>query len=112
MRKNVANNKKNSSKKTSQKNQVLTFVKIMIVVTFFVFEFFLYKNYLNKEDEIYQKQNSFNDELGEKFLSSIRKKDFFNDVKYINEYYAKYEKNLKLTTMISQKNIPNEEINE
>lgn len=104
MRKNVTNNKKKSSQKTSQNNQVITFVKIMIIVTFFVFEFFLYKNYLIKEDEIYQKQNSFNNELGEKFSSSIRKKDFFNDVKYINEYYAKYEENLKLTTMISQKN--------
>ncbi|MGF6907240.1 hypothetical protein [Fusobacterium sp. PH5-44] len=112
MGKDCTSNKKNPSKKNSQKNHVFTFVKVMIVIAFFLFEIFLYNGYSRREEEIYHKQNNFNNEIGEKFSSSIRKKDFFNDMEYINEYYAKYEENLKLTTVVSQNKISTGERNE
>ena len=103
-KKSMSKNKKKIKKKKSQKNQVLIFVKMTMLMIFFIFEIFLYKNYKNKKEIILERQNTFNREINNKFSSSIRKSDFYNDINYMSEYYARSEseENYNPTVIMSQ----------
>jgi hypothetical protein len=70
-----------------KKNKFFFTMKFLILVVFFIAEFFVFKNFKEKEKPFYDKQDSFSETLNSSFKK--RKNDFYKDDKYISEFKSR-----------------------
>ncbi|MDR3258751.1 MAG: hypothetical protein LBT51_03950 [Fusobacteriaceae bacterium] len=78
--------KKNNSRK-KKKNRLFFTMKFLILIVFFVVEFFIFKNFKEREKSLCNNQDVFSETITSSFKK--RENDFYKDDQYVNEFKSR-----------------------